>query len=85
MFHSSIVLHNLGLHHTFLLDRCSGPLSSEGSLSCHTGCDKVRAQVFLVLSEGTPSFSHLMWRLDYNPDVHGSFQIKLNHLNEKLF
>ena len=63
-------LQNLGLYSA----RRSGPLSREGSLSCHTCFDT--GLVFPVSSEGPPHSvasydTRGVWRIYSNPDPHG--------------
>jgi hypothetical protein len=60
-------LQNLGL--------CSGPLSREGSLSCHTSCD-TGPRFFRSHPKDHPIQSPLtthegVWRIYSNPDPHG--------------
>jgi hypothetical protein len=55
--------------------RCIGPLSREGSLSCHTCCD-TGPRFFLshlndCLIQSPPSTHKGMWRMYSNPDPHG--------------
>jgi hypothetical protein len=58
-----------------ILGLCSGPLSKEGSLSCHTCCDR-RPRFIRSHPKDQPIQSPLttheeMWRIYSNPDHHG--------------
>jgi hypothetical protein len=60
--------------------RRSGPLSREGSLSCHTCCD-TGPRFFRSHQKDRPSQSPLtthmrMWRTYSNPDPHGAVTCK---------
>jgi hypothetical protein len=67
--------------------RRSGPLSREGSLSCHTCCD-MGPRFFLFHPKDSPIQSPLtthegMWRIYSNPDSHGDVAIsdEVYHFN----
>jgi hypothetical protein len=69
-------LQNLGL-------RSTGPLSREGSLSCHTCCD-TGLRLFRShpkdRSIQSPLMTHKgMWRIYSNRNLHGSVQHKTRH------